>query len=120
MEILQSKLISTPRMDSGDSQHPQASKGHLEALELLDGDKQRYNGQGVQKAPENIDTILSPDHGTRLKARGKIDRPLIELDGTDNRSNRGANAILGVSLTLAKGFGPHCQLPAVSTLSRWT
>ena len=83
-----------------------ASKGHLEALELRDGDRQRYNGQwGSESAGEHGEhehRFWSQDYGTRLKGLGKIGRLLIELDGTDNKSNLGANAILGVSLTLAR------------------
>jgi len=79
-----------------------ASTGENEALELRDGDKKRYLGKGVSKAVENVNAIiaskikgLSPDYE-------KIDRLLIDLDATENKSKLGANAILGVSLAVAK------------------
>src|SRR6266566_9641327 len=79
------------------------SKGHLEALELRDGDRQRYNGLGVQKALENISKILGPKIlGMESREQAKIDRILINLDGTENKRRLGANAILGVSIALAR------------------
>ena len=80
-----------------------ASKGHREALELRDGDRQRYHGMGVRKALDNIDNILRPKIlGLDSREQTKIDRMLIDLDGTENKSKIGANAILGVSLSLAR------------------
>ena len=80
-----------------------ASKGHLEALELRDGDRQRYAGLGVQKAVENVNKILGPKIlGMDSREQAKIDRVLINLDGTENKGRLGANAILGVSIALAR------------------
>ena len=80
-----------------------ASKGHLEALELRDEDRQRYAGLGVQKAVENVNKILGPKIlGMDSREQAKIDRVLINLDGTENKGRLGANAILGVSIALAR------------------
>jgi enolase len=89
-----------------------ASTGIHEALELRDGDKQRYNGKGVLKAVENVNTIIS-DHlfgWDALDQRG-IDLSMIELDGTSNKSSLGANSILGVSLAVAKAAANSLDLP---------
>ncbi len=89
-----------------------ASTGVHEALELRDGDKTRYNGKGVQKAVENVNTAiadaLSGWDATEQKA---IDAELISLDGTPNKSKLGANAILGVSLAVAKAAANSLGLP---------
>lgn len=80
-----------------------ASTGTQEAVELRDGDKSRYLGKGVQKAVKNVnETIADNLVGLDPFDQVKIDNILIELDGTDNKSNLGANAILGVSLAVAK------------------
>ena len=80
-----------------------ASKGHREAIELRDGDKQRYHGLGVHKALHNIDTVIAPKIlGLDSRKQSEIDRTLIDLDGTENKSRLGANAILGVSMALAR------------------
>ena len=79
------------------------SKGRLEAIELRDGDKQRYTGFGVQKAVENVNSVLGPKIlGMDSREQAKIDKILIKLDGTDNKARLGANAILGVSIALAR------------------
>src|SRR5437899_10680582 len=79
-----------------------ASKGHLEALELRDGDRQRYAGLGVQKAVENVNRVIGPKIlGMESREQAKIDRILISLDGTENKGRLGANAILGVSIAVA-------------------
>ena len=89
-----------------------ASTGVHEALELRDGDKSRYNGKGVLKAVENINTVLAEEligwDATEQKA---IDARMLELDGTPNKSKLGANAILGVSLAVAKAAAASLQLP---------
>ncbi len=80
-----------------------ASTGEYEAYELRDGDKSRYNGKGVLKAVENINTIIAPAlKGIDATNQLEIDKRLIELDGTANKSKLGANAILGVSMAAAK------------------
>ncbi len=84
-----------------------ASKGKNEAVELRDGDK-RYNGKGVKKAVENVvDKISRAIGGRDVTHQREIDTVLIELDGTENKSKLGANAILGVSLACAKA-GANC------------
>ena len=89
-----------------------ASTGTLEALELRDGDKDRYNGKGVLKAVENIngeigDAIIGMD----ADRQASIDNALIALDGTDNKARLGANAILGVSLAVAKASADGKHVP---------
>ena len=79
-----------------------ASTGANEAVELRDGDPNRYKGRGVLKAVENVRTRIAPElTGRPAGDQREIDRALIELDGTDNKGNLGANAILGVSLAVA-------------------
>lgn len=80
-----------------------ASTGAFEAVELRDGDKERYLGKGVTKAVENINNIIAPEvEGMNVFDQVAIDKLMIELDGTPNKSKLGANAILGVSLATAK------------------
>ena len=80
-----------------------ASTGEYEAVELRDGQKEKYNGKGVLKAVENINTrIFEALEGMNIFDQVKIDNAMIELDGTDNKGNLGANATLGVSLACAQ------------------
>jgi enolase len=80
-----------------------ASTGVHEALELRDGDKTRYNGKGVQTAVKNIRDIITPKLvGKNVKKQRNLDKLMIDLDATENKSKLGANAILGVSLAAAK------------------
>ncbi len=80
-----------------------ASTGIHEAVELRDGDKGIYLGKGVQKAVENVNVTLNEQlNGAYIFEQNLIDRSMLEIDGTDNKSNLGANAILGVSLAVAK------------------
>jgi enolase len=80
-----------------------ASTGRYEAVELRDGDKSRYNGKGVLKAIENVNTkIPKAVLGLDAKDQNKLDQTMIELDGTENKANLGANAILSVSLSAAR------------------
>jgi enolase len=89
-----------------------ASTGENEALELRDGDKKRYGGKGVLKAVDNVNEIIGPAliGMLALDQRG-IDAKLLELDGTKTKSNLGANAILGVSLAVAKAAADYLGLP---------
>jgi enolase len=81
-----------------------ASKGKLEALELRDGDRRRFHGKGVSKAVSNVNNIIGPKlMGLECSAQEKIDRIMISLDGTPNKSRLGANAILAVSMAVAWG-----------------
>ena len=80
-----------------------ASTGAFEAVELRDGDKERYNGKGVLKAVENVNEIIAPALiGEDALNQHALDEKLIKLDGTDNKGRLGANATLGVSLATAK------------------
>ncbi len=89
-----------------------ASTGVHEALELRDGDKQRYNGKGVLKAVENVnDHIADALYGWDVTDQRGIDQALLELDGTPNKSTLGANAILGTSLAAAKAAANSLGLP---------
>src|SRR2546423_11245020 len=79
-----------------------ASTGEHEAWELRDGDKQRYGGKGVLKAVANVNgPIASAIRGWDARDQAKIDQKMIELDGTPNKKQLGANALLGVSLAVA-------------------
>ncbi len=80
-----------------------ASTGAFEAVELRDGDKNRYLGKGVSKAVSNVNDIIGPEvEGQNVLDQAFIDMLMIELDGTPNKANLGANAMLGVSLAVAK------------------
>ena len=80
-----------------------ASTGAFEAVELRDGDKKRYLGKGVQNAVDNVNDIIAPEiEGLNALDQVEIDRIMIELDGTKNKAKLGANAILGVSLAVAR------------------
>ncbi|MFV0539089.1 MAG: phosphopyruvate hydratase [Dysgonomonas sp.] len=89
-----------------------ASTGENEALELRDGDKKRYLGKGVTKAVDNVNKIIAPalEGESSLDQRG-VDLKMLELDGTKTKSNLGANAILGVSLAVAKAAANYLELP---------
>ena len=89
-----------------------ASTGSYEAIELRDKDKSRYNGKGVLRALHNIDTIIAPElMGMDLLDQRGIDRTLIAIDGTEDKSNLGANATLAVSLAVAKAAAKSLHLP---------
>ncbi|MEJ5224430.1 MAG: phosphopyruvate hydratase, partial [Anaerolineales bacterium] len=89
-----------------------ASTGVHEALELRDGDKARYLGKGVLKAVENVnETIADELYGFDALDQRGLDLTLIELDGTENKSKLGANAMLGVSLAVAKAAANSLGLP---------
>jgi enolase len=89
-----------------------ASTGENEALELRDGDKKRYLGKGVLKAVENVNEIIAKEIiGMDATDQVAIDIKLLEMDGTKTKSNLGANAILGVSLAVAKAAADYSELP---------
>lgn len=89
-----------------------ASTGEYEAWELRDEDKSRYMGKGVQKAVENVnDEIYDALEGQDATEQLQIDKILLELDGTENKSKLGANAILGVSLAVAKAAASYYEMP---------
>ena len=89
-----------------------ASTGEREALELVDGDKSRYGGKGRLKAVENVNAVIAPEVvGLDATDQTYIDEMMIALDGTENKSKLGANAILGVSLATAKAGAIATGLP---------
>jgi enolase len=89
-----------------------ASTGEHEAVELRDGDKGRYLGKGVKKAVENVESLIAEAIvGLEGLAQGEIDGTLIQLDATDNKSKLGANAMLGVSLAVARAGAEESGLP---------
>ncbi|MFA6730670.1 MAG: phosphopyruvate hydratase, partial [Eubacteriales bacterium] len=89
-----------------------ASTGSREAVELRDGDKTRYGGKGVLKVVDNVKNIIAPAlSGFEVFDQTGLDRTLIELDGTKNKSLLGANAILGVSLAAARSASAFLGVP---------
>ncbi|MFH1442248.1 MAG: phosphopyruvate hydratase [Candidatus Omnitrophota bacterium] len=103
--ILDNGILGRAAVPSG------ASTGDNEALELRDGDKSRYMGKGVSKAVNNINSVIvSKIKGLEPNFR-KIDKMLIDLDGTDNKGKLGANAILGVSMAVAKAAALEQKQP---------
>ena len=89
-----------------------ASTGEHEALELRDGDPKRFGGKGVLQAVGNVTDVIAPAlAGTDALDQREVDRLLLELDGTADRSNLGANAILGVSLASAHAAADSLGLP---------
>ncbi|MFH1707328.1 MAG: phosphopyruvate hydratase [Planctomycetota bacterium] len=89
-----------------------ASTGEHEAVELRDGDKKRYLGKGVVKAVANVNTVIARELlGMPADGQVTIDRRMCALDGTENKGKLGANAILGVSLAVAKAAAAECGLP---------
>ena len=89
-----------------------ASTGAYEAVELRDGDKSRYGGKGVQKAVDAVNEVLAPAlEGLDATSQREIDETLIALDGTENKSNYGANALLGVSLAVARAAAVSLGVP---------
>jgi enolase len=103
---LESGVIGRAAVPSG------ASTGENEALELRDGDKERYLGKGVLKAVENVHREIAPEL-VEMHALDQvgIDGKMLELDGTSNKNKLGANAILGVSLAVAKAAASYLQMP---------
>ncbi|MFP4376866.1 MAG: phosphopyruvate hydratase [Spirochaetales bacterium] len=89
-----------------------ASTGEHEAVELRDGDKGRFKGKGVLKAVENVNNVIAAEiEGLDALDQVDIDKTLIDLDGTENKSKLGANAILGVSLATARAAADYLELP---------
>ena len=104
--VLESGISGRAAVPSG------ASTGSREAIELRDGDASRYNGKGVQKAVENVNTeICEAIIGLDASEQAFIDRTMIELDGTENKSRLGANAVLAVSAAVAKAAAEESTLP---------
>lgn len=103
---LESGIVGRASVPSG------ASTGTREAVELRDGDKSRFQGKGVRKVVENVREIIAPAIiGMDALEQRKLDQTLIELDGTKNKSKLGANAILGVSLAVARAAANYLDMP---------
>ena len=104
--VTQNGILGRAAVPSG------ASTGKYEAVELRDNDKGVYMGKGVLKAVQNINNILNEElNGAYVQDQTSIDNALIALDGTANKSNLGANAILGVSLAVAKAAAEESGIP---------
>ena len=103
--LLESGALGRAAVPSG------ASTGSREALELRDGDKRRFLGKGVQHAVDNVEIIAKEVEGMDAREQPMIDLVMKQIDGTDNKSNLGANAILGVSLAVAKAAAEAASLP---------
>jgi len=104
--LLESGVMGRAAVPSG------ASTGSREAIELRDGDKQRYGGKGVLKAVESVNTEISEAIvGLDASEQAFIDRTLIELDGTENKARLGANAVLAVSMAVARAAAEESGLP---------
>lgn len=94
-----------------------ASTGEYEAVELRDGDKDRYLGKGVLQAVKNVNEVIAPElHGIDVTRQNIIDQIMIELDGTDNKGKLGANAILGVSIAAAHAASSYLDIPLYNYL----
>ena len=103
---LESGIIGRASVPSG------ASTGEHEALELRDQDSKRYGGKGVLKAVDNVNKVIAPAlQGWSVLEQRAIDHKMLELDGTKTKSNLGANAILGVSLAVAKAAANYLNIP---------
>lgn len=103
---LESGIIGRASVPSG------ASTGENEALELRDNDKSRYGGKGVMKAVYNVNNVIAPAlTGWSVLQQRAIDNKMLELDGTKTKSKLGANAILGVSLAVAKAAANYLDIP---------
>jgi enolase len=106
--ITQNGVLGRAAVPSG------ASTGKYEAVELRDGDKGRFMGKGVLKAVQNINTVINEElQGVYVLDQAGIDKALIALDGSENKSNLGANAILGVSMACAKAAAEETGMPLV-------
>jgi len=103
---LQGGAVGSAAVPSG------ASTGKHEAVELRDGDQRRYDGKGMLKALQNIEQEIAPRlYGCDATRQEEIDVRMIELDGTENKSRLGANAILAVSLAVARAAAHSSKLP---------
>jgi len=109
--ILDNGIMGRAAVPSG------ASTGTREAVELRDGDKKRYSGKGVLKAVDNVNKTIAPELlGKSPCVQKEIDELMIKLDGTENKARLGANAILGVSIAVAKAAAMDAGLPIYAYL----
>ena len=120
LEILDSRGIPTVGVKvelkngiKGSAQVPSGtSSGKFEAFELRDGDKKRYNGKGVLKAVKNVSSVIGPKlKGMDVSDQTAIDKKMLQLDGTKNKSKLGANAILGVSMACSRAAAYSAKTP---------
>ncbi|MDZ4385418.1 MAG: phosphopyruvate hydratase, partial [Candidatus Moranbacteria bacterium] len=110
---LESGVKATAAVPSG------ASTGTFEALELRDGDKKRFNGLGVLQAVENVNKkIQKAVVGMEAEKQMEIDQKMLELDGTENKTNLGANAILGVSLAVCRAAALEQEIPLYKYIAK--
>jgi enolase len=110
--ILNSGYRGTAAVPSG------ASVGTYEAVELRDRDTKRYGGKGVLKAVGNVNKVINPKlKGMDAMGQGAIDKMMVDLDGTPNKANLGANSILGVSLAVAVAAAAHNRMPLYKYLN---
>ena len=110
--VLDNGILGRAAVPSG------ASTGENEALELRDGDKSRYLGKGVLKAVANVNQSVAGEIIGRQPDFKKIDVIMLKLDGTENKSKLGANAILGVSMAVAKAAALSKKLPLYKYLGQ--
>src|SRR5262245_58664453 len=104
--VLESGILGRAAVPSG------ASTGEHEAIEMRDKDPKRYLGKGVLMAVKNVNDTIAPEIvGMESTEQLAVDQAMLELDGTENKSKLGANAILGVSLAVAKAAAQDCELP---------
>lgn len=104
--VLESGILGRAAVPSG------ASTGEYEAVELRDGDTEKFNGKGVLKAIENVNEIIAPELiGLDVTEQLEIDKIMIDLDGTPNKAKLGANAILGVSMAVARAAADELEMP---------
>ena len=103
---LESGVVGRAAVPSG------ASTGEHEALEMRDGDAGRYLGKGVTKAVENVDKLLAPAvRGRDVFDQAGLDQAMLDVDGTPNKGNAGANAILGVSMAACRAAAAELGIP---------
>ncbi|MBR2073475.1 MAG: phosphopyruvate hydratase, partial [Alistipes sp.] len=104
--MLESGVVGRAAVPSG------ASTGENEALELRDGDQSRYGGKGTLQAVQNVEQAIAPAlKGYSSLEQRRVDHRMLELDGTKTKSHLGANAILGVSLAVAKAAAAYLRVP---------
>lgn len=111
---LENHLVASASVPSG------ASTGKYEAVEIRDNDPKRYNGLGVLKAINNINTVLAKYiKGMEIESLEEIDKKMIEIDGTENKSNLGANTILSISLAATRGLSLATKKPLWQTINEY-
>jgi enolase len=116
---IEAEIILDNGISAGASVPSGASTGTKEAVELRDGDKNRFNGKGVLKAVKNINEIIAPVLiGKNPENQKEIDDAMINLDGTENKSRLGANAILGVSIAVVKAAALNAGKPVFEYLKK--